>query len=322
MRPLQILTWSNYPRYLASLARTGHELLLPVKPGHPIGYAGRADRPFPGNVRDVPAEEVPGLQLDVVLSQSRQNWLVDRDLILSDAQRLLPRVHLEHDPPREHGGGDRHVVDDPGALLVHVTHFNELMWDSGATPTRVIEHGVALPMGVRWHGRLQRGLVIVNGLGHRGRWVGADLVQRVRRAVPVDLVGIGTEELGGLGEIPHAELPAFAANYRFLFHPVRYAGLGIAVCEAMLLGMPVVGLATTELATIITNGVSGWVGTDLDWLTGRMRSLLEDHEQARRLGEGARRTATHRFAIERFTRDWDEALTAVTTRKPLVAANA
>lgn len=322
MPPLRILTWSVHPGYLASLARTGHELFLPVTPGHPVGYAGRAGRAYPPHVHEVPAADVPNLELDAVISQSRQNWVVDRDLVLSPAQRRLPRIHLEHDPPREHGGDARHVVDDPDALLVHVTHFNQLMWDSGRTPTRVIEHGVVLPPGARWNGRLARGLVIVNGLGHRGRWVGADLAQQVRKTLPIDLVGINSGGLGGLGAIPHAELPAFAAGYRFLFHPVRYAGLGMAVCEAMLLGMPVVGLSTTELATIVTNGVSGWVGTDLDWLADRMRSLIDDHGEARRLGEGARRTARQRFAIERFISDWNDALAVVTGGNRLVASRA
>jgi len=30
-------------------------------------------------------------------------------------------------------------------LLVHVTHFNALMWDSGVAPTAVVEHGVLDP---------------------------------------------------------------------------------------------------------------------------------------------------------------------------------
>ncbi|MBB5447679.1 hypothetical protein HDG38_006324 [Paraburkholderia sp. WSM4177] len=67
-----------------------------------------------------------------------------------------------HDPPQENPFEQWHWVDDPGTLLVHVTHFNRLMWDSGVTPTRVIEHGVVVPDGVRYNGELQRGIVVVN----------------------------------------------------------------------------------------------------------------------------------------------------------------
>jgi glycosyltransferase involved in cell wall biosynthesis len=68
--------------------------------------------------------------------------------------------------------------------------------------------------------------------------------------------------------------------------------------------MPVVGLATTEMATAVQNGVNGYVDTDIDRLVGRMRELLADHALAARLGKGARELARERFGIGRFTRDW------------------
>ncbi len=313
MRRLRILTWHVHGSYLYYLARTRHEFYLPVKPGRPAGYLGRLGRfPWPDTVREVPAEAVRRLPLDCVLFQSRANYLEDQHELLSPAQRRLPRIYLEHDPPREHPTDTRHPVDDPGVLLVHVTPFNDLMWDSGRTPTRVIEHGVALPEGVRYTGELPRGLVVVNNLKQRGRRLGADLFDRVRREVPLDLVGIDSETAGGLGDIPHPDLPRFEARYRFFFNPIRYTSLGLAVCEAMMLGMPVVGLATTELATVVENGVSGYVDTDLRRLVERMHELLADPAEARRLGEGARRRARTRFGIERFARDWDEAFALVT----------
>jgi len=46
------------------------------------------------------------------------------------------------------------------------------------------------------------------------------------------------------------------AEYRFFFNPVRYTSLPLAVCEAMTIGMPIVGLATTELVSVIRNGTT------------------------------------------------------------------
>ena len=74
---------------------------------------------------------------------------------------------------------------------------------------------------------------------------------------------------------------------------------------------PIVGLATTELPTVIVNGENGYVATDVDMLIEQMRSLLADPAHARQLGEGARRTALERFGIERFKRDWDNLLSEV-----------
>ncbi len=316
MRRLRVLTWHVHGSYLFYLAHAPHDFFVPVDEGRPEGYAGLPPGgfPWPANLREVRAGEVEQLALDCVLTQTHAQWLAERARILTPAQRRLPRIHLEHDPPREHPVDQRHPVDDPEALLVHVTHFNELMWDSGRTPTRVVEHGVAVPEGVRYTGELERGLVLVNDLPSRGRRVGADVFRRVRDEVPLDLVGMRSEdEPGGLGEVSHDRLPALQSRYRFLFNPIRYTSLGLSVCEAMMLGMPVVALATTEHANAIENGVSGYVDTSVERLVGRMGELLADPGEARRLGEGARRRAEERFGIERFVRDWNEAFTAVTS---------
>ncbi len=79
-----------------------------------------------------------------------------------------------------------------------------------------------------------------------------------------------------------------------------------------MIGMPIVGLATTEMVTTVENGVSGYLDTNVDRLVGCMHDLLNDPAEARRLGEGARRTAEERFNIRRFIRDWDEAFAEVT----------
>jgi len=313
MRPLRILTWHIHGSYLYYLTQARHEFYLPIKPGRPEGYGGSLSGfPWSDNVHDVPAEEVRNLQLDCILFQSRQNYLKDQYEILSESQQRLPRIYLEHDPPREQPTDTRHIVDALDVLLVHVTHFNQLMWNSDRTPTCVIEHGVTVPSDVSYTGEIPKGLVIVNGLGSRGRRLGADVFERVRQEVPLDLIGMGSKHLGGLGEVRHEQLPAFASRYRFFFNPIRYTSLGLAVCEAMMVGLPVIGLATTEMVTVVENGVSGYVDTNIRKLLEVMHRLLHNPAEARSLGKGAFALARSRFAIERFTRDWDEAFTLVT----------
>jgi len=309
----KIFTWHVHGAYLYYLAQIPHDLYVPVKPGRPEGYGGRCGTlPWPENLYEAPADEVAGRDFDCVLFQSRKNYETDQYEILSEAQRRLPRIYLEHDPPRESPTDTRHPAADDDLLLVHVTDFNDLMWDSGRTPTQVIDHGVMVPEGVAYSGELDRGLVVVNGLATRGRRLGLDVFLEARRRVPLDLVGMGSESLGGLGEVPHAELPAFAARYRFLFNPIRYTSMGLAVCEAMMLGMPVLGLATTEMVTAVRNDQSGYVDTNLDRLIGRMQDLLARPEEARRLGDGARRDAQKRFGITRFVGDWNRTLDRAT----------
>src|SRR4051794_18249000 len=226
MRPLRVFTWHVHGNYLLYLAQARAEFYLPVGLDR-HGYAGRGTTfSFGPNVHDVPAAAVRDLPFDVILFQSRQNWERDQYDVLSEAQRRLPRIYLEHDPPQEHPTDTRHWVDDPNVLLVHVTQFNRLMWDSGSTPTRVIEHGV-VPPDAHYTGEIPKGIVVVNHLKQRGRRLGADVFERIRRRVPLDLVGMGAEDLDGIGEVPPTQLGRFISRYRFFFNPIRYTSLGL-----------------------------------------------------------------------------------------------
>ncbi|MBI3900306.1 MAG: glycosyltransferase family 4 protein [Gammaproteobacteria bacterium] len=307
MRPLRVLTWHIHGSYLYYLSQAPIELYVLSKPDRGPGYGGKSGHfPWGSNVHDMPVAELPGRMFDCVLFQSPEHYLKNQYEILSKAQRDIPQVYLEHDPPRESPTDTPHVVDDPNVLLVHVTHFNRLMWNSGRTPTRVIPHGVKVPPNVSYTGELDRGIVVVNHLNRRGRRLGNDVYCSARRSVPLDLVGMGADESpGGLGEVRHDQLPELQARYRFFFNPIRYTSLGLAVCEAMMLGLPIVGLATTEMTNTVQNGISGYLHNDVDQLVDVMRALLDDSAEAERLGQGARKVAQDYFHIHRFSRDWE-----------------
>ena len=98
--------------------------------------------------------------------------------------------------------------------------------------------------------------------------------------------------------------------------PVDHDGNFISRKVALMAGLPVVGFATAEMATVIENGVSGYTATGLQPLLAHMHTLLDDPGLARHLGEGARRTARDRFSIGRFSSDWDAALRHVTGLGP------
>jgi hypothetical protein len=312
---MRVLTWHVHGSYLHYLSHAPHEFFVPVKEGRPPRYSGLPKGGFPWreNLQEIAAGEVAEERFDLVLFQHRLNWEVDQFELLSHAQRHGPRIYLEHDPPRESPFDERHPVDDPGVLVVHVTPLNDLMYDT-RVPTRVIEHGVVVPDDVRWTGELERGIVAVNNMAKRGRRLGADVVERVKEAgVPLDLVGMGAEAAGGLGEVQPDELAAFQARYRFFFNPIRWTSLGLAVCEAMMIGMPMVVLATGEHAVAVRNGVSGIVDTSVPRLIQGMNELLADRGEAERLGRGARDRALERYGIHRFANDWDEAIRDVTS---------
>ena len=92
-----------------------------------------------------------------------------------------------------------HAADRPDLTTVHVTHFNQLMWDT-RNPSTVVEHGVALP---RRRGSLARpaGIAVINNLALRGRRLGLDVFERARQELALELIGMDAERLGGR-EVP------------------------------------------------------------------------------------------------------------------------
>jgi len=304
-QPLRVFTWHIHGSYLYYLSHTPVQFIVPVRDDAAPGYSGRSG-PFPwgDNVIEVPAADVKDMEFDCILYQQRKNYLEDQYEILTDAQRALPRIYLEHDPPQEIPTDTRHFVDDPEVLLVHVTNFNRLMWNNNRTPSRVIEHAVTIPSDVRYTGEKEKGIVVINNIHNRGRRLGIDVFENVRRQVPLDIIGMGSEKVGGLGEVSPPQLPEFISRYRFFFNPIRYTSLGLAVCEAMMVGLPMVGLATTEMPITVENGVSGYVHTDTDVLVEKMQLLLRDPEHARDLSRGAKAAALRKFDIARFSGQW------------------
>jgi len=317
---LKIFTWHIHGSYLFYLSQGDYDIYIPVNESKSEGYVGRGETfPFGDNVYEVPAAQVRDLDFDVILFQTDENYLFDQFEVLSEYQRSLPKIYLEHDPPWDHPTNALHPVTDPSVTLVHVTHFNQLMWDNQGLETMVIEHGVTASEH-SYQGTLERGIVVINNLPTRGRLLGLDIFEELSKTIPLDLVGMGAEAYG-IGEVLHPQLPAFIANYRFFFNPIRYTSLGLAVCEAMMQGMPIVGLATTEMAVTIKNGYSGFVRTNTDLLKRDMELLLEQPQLARQMGSNAKKTAEERFHINRFTGEWFNLFTAVAAKKQVYKLN-
>src|SRR5690606_34983294 len=128
--------------YLYYLSQGNFDIYIPVSNRQRDGYGGRENIPFGDNVIEIPEEQVKNELFDCILFQSAKNYLEDQYETLSPEQRNLPRIFLEHDPPRQTPTDTKHVVTDSSVTIVHVTHFNKLMWDNNSVPAYVIEHGV------------------------------------------------------------------------------------------------------------------------------------------------------------------------------------
>jgi hypothetical protein len=323
---VNILVWHVHGSWTTAFVQGAHRYLIPTLPERgPWGGGRPAAWDWPAAAVEVSPDDLAGTDVDVVVVQRPEEFELAQRWLGRTPGRDVPAVYLEHNAPREHAAPSRHPVagrDD--VLLVHVTHFNQLMWDAGPTPTTVVEHGVVDP-GHRYTGELPYAAVAVNEPLRRGRITGTDLLPRFARAVPLDVFGIGTAGLdaalgtGGRvrsrGDLPQRRMHAEMARRRAYLHTPRWTSLGLSLIEAMHLGMPVVALATTEAAEAVPQG-TGFCSTDPDRLERALRELVAEPELARRIGEAARAHALARYGLGRFLADWDALFSAVTDCRP------
>ncbi|HYC82595.1 MAG TPA: glycosyltransferase [Solirubrobacterales bacterium] len=308
---MRILLWHVHGSWTTALLQGEHTYLLPVLPDRGPDGRGRAETwEWPESALELTPAELGDAEVDVVILQRPRDLELCAEWLGRRPGRDLPAVFVEHNAPQGRIAEMRHPVADREDLrLVHVTHFNDLFWDAGTTPTTVIEHGVVDP-GYRYTGELAEAAVAINEPARRGRVTGTDLLPRLNGTVPLRLFGIGAGAMGGIENLPQAELHAEMARRRVYLHPIRWTSLGLSLIEAMHLGMPVVALGTTEVAEAVPP-VAGLVSTDVEVLRRGLAELVADPGEARRRGCAARATALARYGLDRFLADWDRLLAEV-----------
>ena len=311
---MNVLLWHVHGSWTTALVQGRHTYLLPVLPNRGPDGRGRAQTwEWPPSAVEVAPEDAAEADVDVVVLQRPEELagLAERWLGGRRPGRDLPAIYVEHTAPQGPINEMRHpAADRPGFTICHVTHFNALFWDCGATPTRVIEHGVVDP-GYRYTGEQARAAVVINEARRRARVTGTDLLERFADAgVPLDLFGMDAGSIGGIEDVPQHRLHDEMARRRLYLHPIRWTSLGLSLIEAMHLGMPVVALATTEAPEAVP-AEAGVISTRVDTLADAAREFLADPERAREAGRAARTAALERYGLERFLADWDDLLEEV-----------
>jgi hypothetical protein len=308
---MRILSWHVHAAWSTAFLAGPHEYIVPVLPDRgPYGRGRARTYAWPGSVVEASPEQLRQLDLDLVVLQRPE----EEELAQRWTGRRLPAVYVEHNTPRGDGPNTRHPCADRDDLtIVHVTHFNDLFWDCGGTRTVVIEHGVPEP-AARWTGELPRLAVVTNEPVRRGRITGTDLIGRFAAVAPVDVFGLGLSGLDIAGVTPVGDLPPGAlhpavARRRAYLHLTRWTSLGLSLIEAMLIGCPVVVLATTEAVRAVP-AHAGVLSTDVSELVEAAGHYLTDLADAGRTGARARRAAQERYGLPRFLADWERLLAA------------
>lgn len=316
---MRILLWHVHGSWTTSFVQGAHDYVVPVTPDRGPDGLGRARTwDWPATVREVPPEQLAEEPVDVVVLQRPH----ERDLVQAWLGRRagvdVPALFVEHNTPEGTVPHTPHPLAGQREIpIVHVTGFNDLMWDPAGTPTAVIEHGVVDP-GHRYTGELARAGVVVNDPVRRGRSVGTDLLAPLAQATGVDVFGMRVDQLPAtpglevFEDLPQERMHDELARRRVYVHTARWTSLGLSLIEAMQLGMPVVALGTTE-APFAVPPDAGVVTTHRAELLEAARHFAASPQAAAEAGAAARAHALERFGLKRFLADWDAMLTAVVT---------
>lgn len=306
-----VLIWHVHGSWTEAFVAGDHRYLIPVDAARSATGRGLAGRRWP-RADEVAVGELRSHDVDLVVLQRPEE--------LDLAARLLGRrpgvdvaaVYVEHNAPRPRPCDSRHpMADQQRVPLVHVSTFNALMWDSGDAPTRVIDHGIP-DRGELYTGEIAAAATMINEPVRRGRVVGADVLAPLSEYSPVDVWGIGTDDLGpyggpdvrGRGDIPGAAVLDAVGRRRVYLHTARWTSLGLSLLEAMAAGMPVVAVGST-MAPAAVPAEAGVVSTDLTVLGEALRRFTTDPAAARLAGKAAREHVLSRYGLRRFLADWD-----------------
>ncbi|HZA04034.1 MAG TPA: glycosyltransferase family 1 protein [Propionibacteriaceae bacterium] len=302
--------------YTDTLLGGPHTYLFPARDAAGRGGLGRLDGRTPANAIELSWPQMRAEPPDLVVLQQESDVQDCAVHLGRRPGRELPAVWLEHNTPRLRVPDAWHpMAEVPGVMVVHVTHFNALLWDCGAAPTMVVEHGVP-DLGHRYTGEQARLAYVVNEPVRRWRVTGTDLLP-VFADHPVDAFGIDAEllpaklgdqcpQLRFAGNLAPEELYAEMAQRRAYLHLNRWTSLGLSLLQAMVLGMPVLVLDTTEASRAVPPE-AGALSCDLSALRRTAAGLLADIDEARARGAVARQAVLERYPLDRFLAGWDEA---------------
>ncbi|MBQ1037782.1 glycosyltransferase [Micromonospora sp. C81] len=316
---MNILLWHVHGSWTTSFVHGSHRYLIPTTPDRgPYGLGRARTYPWPDSAVEVAPEDLPGADIDLVILQRPEEidraeaWLRRRP------GRDLPAIYVEHNTPKGDVPNTRHPMADRDDLLIaHVTGFNQIFWDTGATRTTVVDHGIVAPT-VSYTGELDRLAVVINEPIRRGRVTGTDLLPQFAEIAPLDVFGMGVagladhlglpaDRLTSHDDVPQHRMHAELARRRAYLHLCRWTSLGLSLIEAMAIGMPVVALATTE-AVMAVPPEAGALATRTDTLLDAARRFIAEPAIARQAGAAARTAARDRYGLDRFLADWDRLL--------------
>lgn len=123
----------------------------------------------------------------------------------------------------------------------------------------------------------------------------------------------GESNIKFCGALDAAELIAELKTCHFFVHPSYIDNSPNSVCEAMLLGMPVISSSVGGVKSLITHNENGFLFNPYDKfdLAGLLLNLINNYDKAMLAGQNARLIALRRHSPQEITKNLNDIYTTV-----------
>lgn len=326
----RVLTFNMHEPYICLMAQTGIPLEIGLCTRPPNDRTWQAQyRAIPPNVTFVDEkkwrDDLAHGRYDVVIAQDES---IARDIAVPVVESKTPAILLLHNSKyyidskitqtRPEGLEDYRKLLELLQGIFHFVYISDFKRGSYGIPGSVILPGIDVDAMGGYVGDDTRILRIGNAMLPRNVMFDVGFQEAVCENLPNTLLGDNPDIEGSTQSKSYEDLLNHYRSHRCYLHVTREGfedGYNLALLEAMAVGMPVLTLANQT--SPVTDGVDGYVATDVETLRQRAQELLEDQDSAKAMGERARETVARLFPIDRFTAAWRSAIEDAPTLSPV-----
>ena len=178
-----------------------------------------------------------------------------------------------------------------------------------------------------WNGKEEKIITFAQSMQRREPACNFKYFEEVTRPFPRAIYGNESESLSwGKGKVPYDELLSSLRDNRAYFHTGTWpASYTLSLLESLMTGIPIVAIGPKkghphgwfpghdlyEIGDIIKNGENGFISDSKEELQIAIKSLLNDHELAKKISIEGRKTAIELFGIDTIKAQWKDFLATI-----------
>jgi hypothetical protein len=264
---------------------------------------------------------LPNIRLFTSIREARQDgswdWFLAHNVsdLMDAGQISLPKVFLVHGTLSGRILQDKSRIDRASyvqklqillnANNARVVYISDLKKKDWVIPGTVVRNAVDTSEYGGYRGEIQGILQVCNHLQERGPILGWDAHKTICRDLSCLVLGVNKNLSKSRVTNGWDDLKEQLRSYRLYLFTATYPyedGYNLALLEAMATGMPV---ASVEHPTSpIRDGVEGVVSSTAEELRLKVLHLLDNPDEATRMGRNARTRVEELFPLSEFQTAW------------------